>query len=220
MAPESGFVQASYFYVGIFLPASVLIPLSIGAYRRVYAQPELRAVFLYLLVAGATNILAKLLGEARLNNLPLLHIYTIVEFLLLLSYYGKILRHPVLGRALGWLSIAFPVAAVLNFLLVQDIFTFNSYPRSVAAVVVVALAVFYFFAEEARKGPHGQANRWINFGLLQYFGSSIFMFAFSNVLYQHASRQGQFIIGLFHATLVLIMYILFSFGFLSLGKRR
>ena len=117
MEPDSGFVQATYFYVGVFLPASVLIPLSIGAARRVYAQRELRPIFIYLLVSGATNILAKLIGSANLNNLPLLHIYTIIEFLLIVAYYDTILADKLVRRLLRFVALAFPVAAILNFVL-------------------------------------------------------------------------------------------------------
>ncbi|TGE28368.1 hypothetical protein [Hymenobacter metallicola] len=194
------------------LPASVLIPLGVGAYTRAYAQPGLQSIYLYLVVGGITNVVARAVGAAHLNNLPLLHIYTILELLLLLRYYRTLVRgkYVVLGiQALYWL---FPVLAVLNFLLLQSIFTFNSYPRALASVIVVGLSLHFFFREEGSFSAN-QANRWINVGLLQYFGSAAFMFAFSNIIYQHVSPQGQNVLGITHATLVLLMYLLFALGF-------
>ncbi|TGE24138.1 hypothetical protein E5K00_02685 [Hymenobacter aquaticus] len=206
------FIRVSYFYVGVLVPVSVLIPLLIGALRRVYEQPGLRPIFVYLIVSGVTNMLAKLLGAAHLNNLPLLHIYTIVEFLLLLAYY----RHSLAGKlpvGLVWgLGLAFPVVAVLNFLLLQSIFAFNSYPRALASVLIILLSSYYFLTEDSRNGQP-QPDRWINFGLLQYFGSATAIFAFYNLIIKYSSFQGQVVIGVLHATLVLIMYALLSVGF-------
>jgi hypothetical protein len=213
MRPSAEFIQASYFYVGVVLPASVLLPLGIGAYKRVYAQPALRIIFAYLLVSGSTNILASTLAAAHRNNLPLLHIYTIIELLLILAYYDKVLTGKPIKKVIRLLGLGFAGGAVLNFLLLQSVHSFNSYPRALASVIITFLGSYYFLTE---KDQHVglQPHKWINFGLIQYFGSAVFMFAFSNVIYQHASEQGQFIIGIAHATLVLIMYVLIGVGFM------
>lgn len=211
------FIRVGHLYVGVFLPASVLIPLSIGAYQRVYAQPGLRPVFIYLVVSGVTNVLAKLIGSAHLNNLPLLHIYTIVEFLLLLGYYHTLLARKIRLGPIRFMFLAFPVGAVLNFLLLQSVFAFNSYPRALASILIILLSSCYFLTDDSGRGEP-QPHKWINFGLLQYFGSSIFMFAFSNVIAERVSRQGQNTIGMLHATLVLILYVLIAAGFREANK--
>lgn len=207
------------FYVGVILPASVIIPLSVGAYTRAYAQRGLQSIYLYLVVGGITNVVARAVGAAHLNNLPLLHIYTILELLLVLRYFRSLARGKYVSLGIQLLYVVFPLLAVLNFLFVQSIFTFNSYPRALASVIIVGLCLHFFFREDDN-APQQQAHRWINFGLLQYFGSAAFMFAFSNVIYQHASPQGQNLLGVLHATLVLIMYLLFAVGFVYGSKSR
>ncbi|GAA3932435.1 hypothetical protein [Hymenobacter algoricola] len=217
MSPSADFIRISNFYVGVFLPASVALPLSIGVYKRVYAQPGLQLVFTYLVVSGVANILASLIAQAHRNNLPLLHIYTIIELLLILAYYDRILTERPLHQLIHVLGVGFSIAAILNFLLLQSIFAFNSYPRALAAIIVMLLGCYYFLTEDDFKSG-AQTHKWMNFGLLQYFGSAVFMFAFSNVLYEHTSTQGQYVIGILHATLVLIMYGLVAVGFMGAEK--
>jgi len=171
----------------------------------------------YLLVTALTEISSRVLGSYQINNLPLLHFYTIIEFLFILRFFQLALNIASVTRFAWWLMFIFPVFSILNFIFIQNIHEYNSYPRSVAALTIIGFCLFYFFnyqgAEDQKKWIYEPCN-WIVTGTLIYFGSSLFYFAFSNLLNESASLSVYFIFAYINATLVMVMYLLFTIGFL------
>lgn len=171
----------------------------------------------YLLFAALTEITSRVLGSHQINNLPLLHFYTIIEFLFILRFFQLALNASSVIRLTRWLMVIFTVFSIFNFIFIQSIHGFNSYPRSIAALIIIGFCLFYFFkyggAENKKKWIYEPAN-WLVTGALIYFGSSLFYFAFLNLLNQSASPTVYFIFAYIHATLVMVMYFLFTIGFL------
>ncbi len=114
------------------------------------------------------------------------------------------------------IGVSFSLFAVLNFIFLQDVHSFNSYPRTVDALAIIALCLIYFYNynESYNQTPwHRHSSNWIVSGLLIYFGSSIMHFAFLDLLYKHATLNVNYIFGDIHATLVMIMYLFIAIGF-------
>lgn len=180
-------------------------------------------MLLYLLFAGITDVVERILGIHHVNNLPLLHFYTIVEYLFIVRYFQLILNNSANSILIAILLIAFPILSILDFIFIQDIHQYNSYPRPIAAIIVIALCVYYFFrySENEIKGPWlSVSSNWIAVGLMIYFSSSLFYFAFLNIISQKANQGHHymnlyFIFGGIHATLVLLMYLMVAAGFLQ-----
>ena len=214
-----------YIYAGIIVPASIIIPIGAGLIKRSHKHKRLKIIFFYLVFAGIIDIVERLLGSRHINNLPLLHFYTLVEFLFILRFFQLILNNLNLlaYRLIAILMYLFSVFCIINFIFFQSIFQFNSYPRPIAALIIIGLSMFYF----SSRGEPGDQLSWINdplnwmvSGLLVYFGSSLFHFAFLNILYEKASLKVNFIFGTIHATLVMVMYLLFAVGFLNAKNER
>jgi hypothetical protein len=221
----------AYLYQGIIVPASVTIP--IGTALSVYSRtsPSLRSIFVYLVVAGITNVIAAALAFRHMNNLPFLHVYTVVELLLLLRFFYLVLPRPQVRKVIRWIAIVFPVMAVLNFLFLQHLYTFNSYIRPLEAIILILLSMLFLNqqvntdpSEERTGDPSGndpsgtwsdKPEFWIVVGLLLYFSSSFFQFAFSNIVSRHASFATRMVIWNIHASLVLVMYLLFAVAFIK-----
>jgi hypothetical protein len=209
-----------HIYEAIIVPASVLMPVSAGLVKTVYKDQPSKTILLYLLFAGVTDVVERILGTHHINNLPLLHFYTIVEYLFILRYFQLILNDQKTSKLITLMLILFPVFSILDFIFIQDIHQYNSYPRPIAAIIIIMLCMYYFFRYndiEVKRPWSAVYLNWITFGLLIYFCSSLLYFAFINVIY-HLSLSAYFIFGAIHATLVLLMYLLFTAGFLRVKE--
>lgn len=184
--------------------------MGIYKYRRLPARQ--RALLLYLCVAVTINAIASIYSHQ--NNLPLLHIYTMLEFILLIRYYILIFRGRKIVPCLVAAGIIFPVFCVINFLFIQSIYTYNSYTRPLGAIILMLCSLLYIAAPSTGEEQWADVpDNWVNAGILLYFSGALAQFSFSNVLEATAPHSVIMLIYVLHATLVLIMYILFTISF-------
>lgn len=207
-----------HIYATLLVPAAILIPIVIGLIKSVHKKAPSKTIFFYLIFATLIYIVSRILGYHGINNLPLLHLYTIVEYIFILWYFRAALNEVKASKVIGILMVVFPILSILDLLLIQDIFQFNSYPRPVAALIIIGLCMYYFFrysGNENKKSWSSVPLNWISSGLLVYFCSGLIYFAFLSIITKHASAAIYYLFGTIHATLVLLMYLLFAMGFLK-----
>src|SRR6201999_1594371 len=94
-------------YMGVIVPSAILIPVSAGAHRYKKLKAS-RLLFLYLLIGGIINLWGIILARKGINNLPLLHAYTVLEFLVVTLFYRKILTNKHISQILTILLFLFP----------------------------------------------------------------------------------------------------------------
>lgn len=203
------------YYISYVVPIAVLLPLVIAGHKFSLLASPLRIVVYYLVLSATVNFSAIILAESGHNNLPLLHLFTLTEGELLLFFYMKCPgRLP--KRFFIILMTGFALFCVCNSFFIQDIFGFNTYARFAEALMIVSCTLYSFYITLDTKDAAPWPNNplfWINSGLLLYFSSSLFLFFFSEVL--RSNRSLNIIAWVIHATMVLVMYILFSFAFLQ-----
>jgi hypothetical protein len=202
-----------YVYSGIIVPASGLIPVVIAIVRYNNINRPLKTVFSYLVFACIGNIISSVLAFRHINNLPLLHIYTIFEFLLLGVFFFRTMPAIIYRKIVLAGLVLFPLLCIVNFLFIQNLYVFNSYTRSLEAILMIIFCVMYFFIKEESNSIQSEA--WIVIGILLYFSGSLVQFSFSNVVSNLVSHTLKTVIWSLHATLVLLMYMLFSLGFVK-----
>lgn len=210
-----------FFYMGVIVPIAVVIPLSIafiyfGKLRRVEKIP-----LVYLLLSGICNAIGHYLAERGISNLYLQHIFTCVEILLVCLFFREALTNRTIRKWLPVVAAVFICAAVLNSLFIQKIAVHNSYARSVSALITIALCL-YFFKTKLAVGFNWKREPlfWFVTGFLIYFSSSLFLFILSNLTFVTMSKQLAWILWDIHATMVLIMYLLFAAGFWYAKRNR
>lgn len=208
-----------HYYIGIVVPASVLLPIGAAVYNRRALERPHRILLFYLVIAGIINGLATYTAHHKMNNLWLLHIYTAIEAVMLLWFYKAALKDEAIKRVIPWIMILFPVICAVNLVWGQGVYRFNTYTRPVEALILIFMGVIYLL--ERSREPVGSkkgtgpavALTWMNTGVLFYMSAALFFFIFSNFLQQGLSMS-DFITDC-HATFVLIMYLLFMIGFLK-----
>ncbi|PLK44744.1 hypothetical protein [Emticicia sp. TH156] len=197
-------------YVSVVL----LFPVAIAVYRKKHLTKELKAVAVYLCFALFSEVVSIVTAELLNNNLPFLHFYTIIEFAIISWFYKTYLQN-FIPKGVFYVAIAlFSVLAVLNFIYVQPLTGFNTYPRGLESIIFVffALATYYKMIKSLEiiyieKSP----LFWINAGFLFYFAGSLFLFVLGNLLLRMDLRLSMLSWAI-HACLLGLTYIFIAIG--------
>ena len=197
----------SHLFIGIIAPSCILIPLFIGFRKGLHQHAALRYLMYYLFLSGAINFLAILLSYNGQNNLPLLHLLTLVEMILLSLFYGCLLE-PKHARIIKRIGIAAAAISLLNSLFIQGLFAFNSYARGMLAILVICYSLLFLLRAQRVAGLPGAV--FLVTGCMIYYGGSVFLFLFSNFL--ESGTAGSTLIWNVNAALTVILYILLSIG--------
>lgn len=200
----------SYLYMGTIVPVSIAIPIVVGIAKYKRLGQSLKIILLFLVINGLTNVIAKLLSVAQVTNLPALHVYTIVELSILLLFYRSILDGTRVNKYIPAIIVGFFIVSVVNTLSFQCIFTYNSYTRSLEAILIIFFAITYFIKrlENVEQSNGGATITIINSALMLYFSGAFILFIVSNVIVTDV-KLGTAIWNV-HATLVLFMYMLMA----------
>ncbi len=201
-------------FVQFAIPLSVLAPILIGAfyYRRFFSG--MRIILHYLAIGCIFNLFAVVLSRNNINNMPLLHIYTIVEFACCALFFRSALEGMRIAKIISYLIAAFTLFSIFNVCFLQDIFSFNSYSRSLEALLLIVFCLFFFYKLLGAKAEVSQKSLpllCICIGFFFYFSGSLFLFLFPE--FEHAGFSIYQLAWLIHSLLVLLMYIFFSVAF-------
>jgi hypothetical protein len=204
-------------YISVIVPGVILLPVITAIIRKKYWGLPEKVVFLYLLVSGLFNILAALLAARNINNLPLLHLYTVLEFVLITGFFYAATGNPREKLVIRGLWVAFPLMAILNIVYLNSIFLYNQIPRSVEAIIVLLLCIHFLMKSlsfSAAPVPFFHFATVV--ALLLYFSGSLALFALSNFIIENKTINS--LIWNTHATFVLIMYVIVAVAYLKTGK--
>lgn len=200
--------------------ASVLLPLLVViAQWRLLNSLEKRIA--WLLVANTLiQGLALLLAEIwKVNNMPVYHVYLILEFNLLFGiYYYGIFKGE--KRSI-WKMVA--VASLLIFavngLWIESFTSFPSYLRSLEALLATSLAVAYFIKKLSvtdTKPLFSDPAFWMSTGVFIYYTTNLLLFMYGQVLQnQPEVFRHTWII---HGYLNILLYTLYTFAMLCRKK--
>ena len=199
----------SYAFLPVLFPAFAAL-----VYYKAFDK-NLRFFSLYIFIGFATEMVVKLMWLYKLNNLPLFHAYTIVEFVLLTLFFRQLYR--MVDKTLPLKSVLFVFLAftLINTLFFQPIFKHNTSVRTVEAVVVCGycLVFFYYYMKyNFSSAIFPESYLWITAGLFIYFSANVFLFIFSNYLYEHMTKEEVRLMWASHGIINGIKYLLITIG--------
>ncbi|MBS1665473.1 MAG: hypothetical protein JST68_30810 [Bacteroidetes bacterium] len=198
-------------YTSVGVP---LLPLFLSVKNFKQYTPRFRVLCFLLLNAAACGIAASILNTFHIANLALLHVYTVVELLLIGCYYQDALKE-VLPKALIPVTIAvFVIASLCNSFFIQGWNHFNTYTRPVEAVIVIAWSIIYYYkvlSGIASGLIRASPDFWINTGFLLYFSAALSLFTLSNYILPLDHRFNIYIWTL-HACFSNLLYIFIFVG--------
>jgi hypothetical protein len=144
-----------------------------------------RGLFYFLILNLLTEILAFIFSEYEYNNLPILHCYTLGEFILFSFFYRSLSYKPNFFTRHFWLIIGTgSLLIIANSLFFQPIFGFNSTAKTGVQISLIVYAVIYFYnlvADEQFAQLKSKSLRLVNSAVIIYYSGSLFIFMFSQI---------------------------------------
>jgi hypothetical protein len=207
--------------MAVVVPATIVAPISIGGFKLQFLSRPLKFFWIYLIFGGLVNVIATAMAYNNVNNLPLLHAYTLIEFIILSACYQNIITYPWFRLTTRIVVGAFAILCIINAGFIQSIYVYNSLTRSVETILILIYCLYYFrqsLDNATEITPDSKVLLFLNSGIIVYFGGSLFLFISSNLITTNLRLNTIF--WLIHATLALFMYILFTLGFLHVKKLR
>jgi hypothetical protein len=199
-------------YFFLYAPWVILAPISLSLvfYRKL--SPELRVIFYYLVISLIVNIASFILWRRSTNNLFLLHIFTVVEFLLLLWFFYFLLRAFLPASLFIVLAVTFTLFAAYDSFYLEDVKQFNIYGLSVQALLLIFLCVSWFVKTISEPDPL-QATKipylLVVGGLLICYSGSLILFAFQEQIDRYIKLTSQRLnIWSLRTLLVVMVYLL------------
>lgn len=202
-------------FVTYIVPLSILIPIFFGLINFKQLCDGSKLLFYYLLSSGLINLAAILLVRFGVkNNLPLLHLYTIVEAVLILSYIRTLFDDDRIKKIILYTTILFPLLCIVNFSFIQSIFTFNTYTRPLEAILITFFCMLYLYKNGVTENWLKKPYSWFNMGILIYFPVACIIFILSNyMVFVGKNKILNSMIWDIHAALSMLMYLLWAKGF-------
>jgi len=142
------------------------------------------------------------------NNMPLLHLYTLVEFIFISLFYKEILAKEIkYGKYFHYFIILLALIIIGNSISIEPLTGFNTNAKGLTQVVIISYAVIYFFNRISIDVTNNNLilNR-INSAILLYYSGSLFIFIFANFLKEESLMSQYF--WQFNAVLYLTFQIL------------
>ncbi|MCJ8291675.1 MAG: hypothetical protein HRT58_04880 [Crocinitomicaceae bacterium] len=198
----------------------LLVAIYAGYYFSQFNK-ELRVFSGFLFLSILIQIPSVILYLLEMNNMPLLHIYTLLGGYILIRFYRVLLKNYLAIKVLSIVSGLFVLFAIIDSLFIEGIFTFNTIGLTVEAVIVVilALSTFNLLMQEKSQFQDKQMLKsisWINSGFFIYFSSNLLLYYFGDYLVRSTISISSFrIVWTLHSLFSITMYIFF---FIALWK--
>jgi hypothetical protein len=208
-------------YMGVIAPSTVLLPIGVALIRRQIIRAEIKVLFYFLLTSAAVYLVSTLLAVNHRSNTQVIHIDTIIESLFLLRFYYLIVHNASIKKWVIAAAVLFPLFCIINIAAWQGWDRHNTYSRPLGALIFMTLSVSYWWQpaqEETVVAWSSAPLNWIISGLLLYFTSSFFLFLFSNFLAYRFSHDANVLVWNIHATLVIIMHLMFTIGLIKCNR--
>lgn len=210
------FSQA-YNYLTYLSIASVGLPLVVGLLKLKALNAVLRALFVFLLLSGISDIICVIyFDNVKLLN-TFLNCFGVIETLFVLNLYRIKLRNK---KVIPIFAGIFLLIAVSRFLIQNKYSMEDSIVTSSEAILIVLLSGVYFYrlinSDEIENSSENYFF-WINFSFLLYFGSGLMLFAATEFI-NHAPVAIASILWSLHLFINITCNMLFATGIWKIQK--
>lgn len=182
------------FYLAYSIAFLSLLCLIASSLMFVFGYEKLYPIISYFGFFLLFNLLIELIAKLMLylnyahdidcNNLPLLHLYTLGEFLLISMFYYFIIKHRMtLGNFFKMFIFIISILIIINSAFFQSIYGFNSYAKTPVQFIIIIYSIIYFLLVDSKLSKRNLKQKtilWINTAILIYYSGSLFVFMFSD----------------------------------------
>lgn len=200
----------------------LILSLSIALIRYKYLVNELKFIWYFILLGIFSEVSTRTISYfyPKLNTLPGLHLYTILEFITIGLFYHYFFKDFFSKKLLPVIIIGFVIFAIINAFFIQGFTNFNTYASGLEGILVIILSLLCFYKmliELDTRSPTKQPIFWLNSGFLFYFAGNLFVFILSNFI-----KGDNYLLSLgwgMHAFLMVILHLFIGIGLWQSHRR-
>ena len=196
----------------------MLLAILIALFKyKIWEAPE-RLSFFYLLLSAVFNGVSYITAKNNINNLPLLHLYTVLEFWLISAFFRSVFSSAKLKKIILLGMVFFPVVAAVYIILTHSLMSYNPLPRFLGGLILASYCI-YFLLQDLNRLDHNHSmfSFTVVVGFMLYLTSSLILFALPELIREDLALNS--LIWIIYATFVLFMYICFTIAFIKLKKQ-
>ncbi|MEO1259291.1 MAG: hypothetical protein AAFZ15_10870 [Bacteroidota bacterium] len=195
-----------------FSSYTIALPL-LFAFFRIRRSNHVQFHLCLLIFVGAIVELSSyyIIEVLKASNLVVLHIYTVIEFGLIVFIFKNELLRYLSVRNIYLLIFGFAIFALFNNLILERQLRIDALVRAVEAILVITMVLVFFYTTLKTlklKRLEGAPIFWVSSGLLFYFSTSLFIFIYSNYLIE--SREASYFIWGLHAIMNTVQNICYT----------
>ncbi|MBC8753259.1 hypothetical protein H2O64_01165 [Kordia sp. YSTF-M3] len=191
---------------------AVILPLLIAVWKYHRLDKVQRKLVYLLITILVVESISNVLWYQKINNLPVYHFYSIIEFILIVNIYKDELKKLFPKRFFYLLIAVFTIFSIVNMCYFQNLTTFNSNVTTLLGFLVIFLSLSYFYAllKEVKYSSLEQNPMfWINAGFLIYFSSNLILFFINNSMFATADESSRLVWGL-HAIVNIVLTFFYT----------
>lgn len=183
-------------------------------------QKKYKILLFYLLLCLVTDIAGTLFFHQKINNLPILHVYTFLEFIIWSFFFRSLLAEKPFFKNYFWpFLISISLLIIANSVFVESLDSYNSNAKTLVQSILLTYSIYYLstnFGKIDFSIGTNQSILIINFSVILYYSGTLFIFMFTEfLLSKEVSRDDIRVFWLFNAFLWLVFQILI---FISIAK--
>lgn len=207
----------SKIYISIIVPVVGLLPIIVSLFRKKYWNKQARILLIYLLLVALFHIIAPLTRGS--NNMPYLHLYTVLEFTILCIYLKSFSENPRHKLLFNGMIVGFLLLALWYAFIKDRLFKFNEIPRFLDSLIISVGCLYYLLKDLGSTVSNLSRFQFLTLvGLLFYYSTCSVLFGLSSELMKLPKNIAT-LMWVIHSTLDMLMFILFTFAFYSLKNR-
>lgn len=138
-----------------------------------------------IVISVFAESLGFVLSKLHVNNLPYLHVFTIIEAGFYFLFYSTLFT----DKRIKWLIAAtfttFAILAASLAFVFDNLWKFNTLSRTIEALIFTIFGLGFFYSllkSELQMKLERDPLFWLNSGILLYFMGNFFLFMLYNVL--------------------------------------
>ncbi len=123
---------------------SVVIPVIVGLLYFNNRTNALKILSAFVVVGMLTEVINNVCFYNQINNMPVFHVYTYIEFTVISSIFFLILESRKLKMAVLGLMLGFYVFSAINLIYWESLTDFNSNQFAVEALIIFTYCIAYY----------------------------------------------------------------------------
>ncbi|MCE7991800.1 MAG: hypothetical protein HEP71_07465 [Roseivirga sp.] len=204
-------------HIAIGIP---LLPATLGARNWKFFNSDARTFTLLTWFIFINGIAAYLVERLIGSNMPLFHLYILVETVTLLYILKRLLQPFFPSKISNTTLISFVLLWLFNVSFGDGISGYPTYILAVKAALLIIFSAGWFVKVQKEKTvqhPERLFAFWLSTGVLIYSSGNMLLFTFSNYIF--VQRKYVFVaIWDVHAILVILLYLIYTIALIWARK--